>query len=315
MKVLVTGAAGFVGAHFIQKLQEDGRYEVFAWARNADEAAQIALESNHIGIVDITDARQVEEELGKVCPGYICHLAAQSSVARSWKLPAQTYEINVIGTINLLEAVHHYVPEARILLIGSAEQYGKISPEDLPVSEEHPLEGVNPYSLSKMAQEKAAQLYVKSYGMQIICVRAFNHIGPGQSIQFVVPDWCSQIVEMEKGSREPVLQVGNLDVRRDFTDVRDIVKAYILLLEQGASGECYNVGSGNAYSLGEVLEEIVKRSTVTGIRVETDVQRLRPADIPELRADVRKLWEATGFKPQLTLGQSIQDILEEMRRA
>lgn len=314
MKILITGAAGFVGAHLINLLKKEPQNEIFAWAKDTSESSIISLDSNHIGIVDITRKDDVLKRFSDICPDRVYHLAAQSSVGMSWKEPALTYEVNAVGCVHLLEAVKCYNPQAKILLVGSAEQYGRISEGQLPIAETQPLQGINPYSISKMMQEQTARLYVNSYQLQIVLVRAFNHIGPGQSEKFVIPDWCGQVVRMECGELPPQLQVGNIDVKRDFTDVRDIVRAYVALLECGQCGEVYNVGSGSAYSLKEVLDIIVSCSHCKEIHYRTDADRIRPADTLELRADISRLQNTVNWKPSYSLRQSVQDILEEMRQ-
>lgn len=314
MKILITGAAGFVGAHLINLLKNDPDNEIFAWVKDEQESSGIELDGNHIGIVDITRKEQVMNAFADICPDCIYHLAAQSSVGLSWKEPALTYEVNAVGSVHLLETVRLHNPQARVLLVGSAEQYGTIREEELPIAETQPLQGVNPYSISKMMQEQTARLYVDSYKLHIVLVRAFNHIGPGQSERFVIPDWCSQVVRMECEGRPGSIRVGNIDVRRDFTDVRDIVKAYAALMEHGQSGEVYNVGSGRAYSLKDVLDIILSCTGCMGVRYEVDEDRLRPADTPELRADISRLTSTINWTASYSLRQSVEDILEEMRR-
>lgn len=314
MKIVITGAAGFAATHLIRKLKENVQNEVFAWAKDEAEAEQISLDREHIFVVDITKEQQVHDALETILPERIYHLAAQASVGLSWKIPAVTMEVNSVGTIHLLEGIRKFVPDAKVLLIGSAEQYGKVRTEELPIKEERELEAANPYSISKMTQEMTAQMYGQCFGIRIVMVRAFNHIGPGQAKNFVIPDWCFQVAEVEKGRQEPVLRVGNIQVKRDFTDVRDIVKAYMLLMEQGEPGEVYNVGSGISYSLEEILQRILAESHATDIRYEIDKEKLRPADVEELRADITKLTKQTDWKPDYTLEQSIKDILEQMRR-
>lgn len=314
MRILITGAAGFVGTHLIAALQEKKKgCELFAWTKEEQEAESVRLDRAHVFVVDITKKEQVREALQQIRPDEVYHLAAQSSVGLSWKMPEFTYEVNVMGTLYLLEGLKDIAKEANVLLVGSAEQYGKVLAEELPIEEDRQLQGVNPYSISKMTQELMAKLYVQNFGMHLVLVRAFNHIGPGQSTRFVIPDWCSQIVQIEQGKKEPVLKVGNIEVKRDFTDVRDIVSAYMQLISKGIPGEVYNVGSGTSHSLKEVLEKIIKSSRTKGIVYETDLQKLRPADVEELRADIGRLREVTGWKPVYTLEQSIVDILEEMR--
>lgn len=313
MRVVITGAAGFAARHLIQAIEAEGRDEIFAWVKDANEATQLNLDKEHIYIADITDGKAVRDGIESIRPQLVYHLAAQASVGLSWKIPALTMEVNTVGTIHLLEALREFAPEAKLLLVGSAEQYGKIDAEELPIKETRSLEGINPYSVSKMTQELMAQMYAKRYGMHIVMVRAFNHIGPGQAVNFVIPDWCSQIVAMEKGIQEPVIRVGNIGVKRDFTDVRDIVSAYKQLIEHGRSGEVYNIGSGRSYSLEEILQKIIDASTIRGIRYEVDPNKLRPADVEELRADITKLQQEIVWKPQYTIEQSIEDLLKEMR--
>lgn len=313
MRVIITGAAGFAAAHLIRAIEKNGRDEIFAWVKNQEEAARVHLDQEHIFVTDITDEQLVQQRIEQIRPDRVYHLAAQASVGLSWDMPALTMSVNTIGTIYLMEALRKYAPEARLLLIGSAEQYGKVTPEELPIKETRQSEGVNPYSVSKMTQELMAQMYASRYGMHIVMVRAFNHIGPGQATNFVIPDWCSQVAAIEKGDREPVIRVGNIRVKRDFTDVRDIVNAYIKLMEHGQSGQIYNVGSGVSYSLEEILQKIIQAGTMDHVRYEVDATKLRPADIEELRADITKLQQTIDWKPEYSLEQSIDDILNEMR--
>lgn len=313
MRIMITGAAGFAAGHLIDALKNEGRDEIFAWVKDEQEARCVHLDKEHIYIGDITDGRLVDEGIKRIRPQQVFHLAAQASVGLSWKHPALTMEVNTVGTIHLLEAVKNHWPEAKLLLVGSAEQYGRVTPQQLPIKETRALEGVNPYSVSKMTQELMAQMYAARYGMHIVLVRAFNHIGPGQALNFVIPDWCSQVAAIEKGVQEPVISVGNIQVKRDFTDVRDIVSAYRQLIEYGTSGEVYNIGSGISYSLEQILQMIIAASTRQDICYETDPGKLRPADVEELTADITKLKQTIRWQPKYTIRQSIEDILEEMR--
>lgn len=315
MKTLITGAAGFVGQHLIEALKCCKDNEIYAFVLNKDEFQRVELPAERVFQVDITNIKAVYENIEKIKPEIVYHLAAQSSVGLSWKKPALTYNVNISGAVNLLEALSVYRSDARVLLIGSAEQYDVTNDTCQPISESHKLVGNNPYSVSKMAQEEAAGLFMKSTNLQVIRVRAFNHIGAGQETKFVIPDWCSQVISMERElQKEAYLLVGNIKVKRDFTDVRDIVNCYILLAQKGIAGEIYNVGSGVSRSLEEVLEIIKKYSTRNDIKWIVDENKLRPTDIMELRADVRKLKSVTGWVPKYSLDDSIQWIMEEMRK-
>ena len=311
MKALITGVNGFVGGYLSDLLLAEG-VEVYgtklAWeAVNADLPAAVKVLD-----VDITIEAQVLEVINTAQPDYIFHLAAQSSVALSWKKPQMTMEVNINGTINILEAVRQTGLKTRLLLIGSSEQYGIIKPQEIPVKETHSLEPSNPYAISKITQELIAQQYVKSYGMDIILVRAFNHIGPRQTPAFVVSDFAKRIAEMEKGKLDPVLMVGNLEAQRDFTDVRDIVRAYVQIMQKGTSGEIYNVGSGKSYRVREVLDILLNLSKVE-IKVETDPTRLRPSDMPIIECDNTKLKNITSWSTSYDIRDTLQDVLNYWR--
>lgn len=316
MKILITGAAGFVGRHLTEALKRQPENKLYAFVLKETDRDKIDLPRENVFKVDITNHGEVDLYIERIKPDIVYHLAAQSSVALSWKHPALTYSVNITGTANLLEALSVYSQRARVILIGSSEQYGTTTEDEQPVRENHSLTGGNPYSVSKMAQEAAAELFLKNSDLQIIRVRAFNHIGAGQETTFVIPDWCSQVISMEKNLEEKAcLKVGNVKVKRDFTDVRDIVRAYILLGSKGVSGEIYNVGSGVSHSLEEVLAIIKKLSSRDDITWTVDKNRLRPTDIMELRADISKLKSATGWSPEYSLEDSVGWIMEEMRKS
>lgn len=311
MKALITGVNGFVGGYLSDYLISQG-FEVYG-TKLSNEPVNAYLSSQvKIFDIDITFEEQVNNVINSVQPDFIYHLAAQSSVALSWKKPQLTMLININGTINILEAVRQANLKTRILLIGSSEQYGIIKPEEVPVNEQHSLQPANPYAISKISQELMAQQYIKSYGMDILLVRAFNHIGPRQTPAFVVADFAKRIAEMEKGKLPPSLLVGNLEAKRDFTDVRDIVRAYYGIMQKGQKGEIYNVGSGQCYRVKEILEILLSMSELD-ITVETDPQRLRPSDMPIIQCDNTKLKNITAWYPQYSLRDTLKDVLDYWR--
>ncbi len=315
MRVLITGAGGFVGKHLINCLRENAETEIFATALNEQEAANIDLPEANITEIDITDKEKVDALIADVRPDYIYHLAAQASVGLSWKIPNVTFRVNIEGTLNILEAMRKAeLTKTRILLIGSAEEYGKVTAKDLPIKEDQEVIAGNPYSISKIAQEQLANIYKDAYGMDICIVRAFNHIGVGQRPDFVIADWAGQIVKIEKGEQEPKMFVGNIKVKRDFTDVRDIVKAYTMIMENGVSGEIYNVGSGKSISLEELLQTMISLSEKKDIEVCVDPAKVRAADIEDLVADNTKLKEAIGWEKTISLETTLTDILDSLRK-
>lgn len=308
MKALVIGAAGFVGGHLIRCLRDAWGWEVFATKLAQEQGGENVPYYD----LDLADQDGISRLLQQTKPDYVFHLAAQSSVALSWKQPELTVNVNINGTLHLLDAVRALSWNPRVLLVGSGEEYGKIRPEELPLNEEAPLRPGNLYAATKATQNMIGKIYADAYGMDLLMVRAFNHVGPGQSPMFVVSDFCKQVAELEKGDREPVMRVGNLESRRDFTDVRDVVQAYALLVQKGAAGETYNVGSGHAVSIRWLLDKILGYSAVP-IRVETDPSKFRPIDIPVIEADVKKLRACTGWEPKIPLEQTLRETLDDWR--
>lgn len=310
-KVLITGYAGFVGSYVADTIVSQPDCEIIGTYRtNRPQApANVTLEN-----VDLLNQEAVDALIQKYTPDSIYHLAGQSSAAESFKAPASYITNNVIAELNILEALKkHELTETKILAVSTAEVYGAIRPESLPIDETTELRPVNPYAVSKVAQDYLGLQYFLSYKLGVIRVRPFNHIGPGQKETFVIASFAKQIAEIEKGKKGPVLLVGNLEAKRDFTDVRDIVKAYSLILEKGKVGEVYNIGSGVSRSIADMLQTLLSLSSAT-IEVKEDPDRLRPIDVPEIVCDSSKLHELTGWKPEISIEQTLQDILDYWRK-
>lgn len=309
MKAMIIGAAGFVGPYLAEAISQNMFCDIVA--------TKLAHE-----IVDIPDAKIIdlnilnEDEIFSVLlsekPDYIFHLAAQSSVALSWKNPKLTVDVNIIGALNLLNAIRRLDYSPRVLIVGSGEEYGRVCECDVPIKETTSLHPGNVYAVTKTCQNMMATIYAQAYGLQLIMTRSFNHIGPKQIPQFVVADFCSQVVKIEKGLQEPIIRVGNLSAKRDFTDVRDVVKAYCRLIQYGKAGETYNVGSGHAIAVEDILNVIISKSEAK-ISVEIDPNKLRPVDVPIIEADTAKIYKDTGWKQEISLDQTISDTIEYWR--
>ncbi len=308
-KGLVIGAAGFVGSYLINEMKENGM-EVHATKLGHENFSHPYAQVHEL---DIMDKDAITALLFEVRPDYIFHLAAQSSVGVAWKKPGLTIDINIKGSVNVMDAVRELFYKPRVLLIGSGEEYGHIQPGETPIIESNLLRPGNIYAATKACQNMIGNIYSRAYDMQLMMVRAFNHIGPGQAPMFVVSDFCKQVAEIEYGLREPVMKVGNLSARRDFTDVRDVVKAYVKLIQAGEPGETYNVGSGNAREIRQILDLIISMSKAE-IQVEVDPNKIRPVDVPIIEADITKIRELTGWTPQIPIEQTIQETLDYWRQ-
>lgn len=307
MRSLIIGAAGFVGYYLANELLNNGD-EVYCTKLNHEK-----IDNSKAKVVDldICDAMAVKTVLAEVKPDAIYHLAAQSSVALSWKRPALTAQINIVGTINVLEAAREIVPEARILLVGSSEEYGPIN-LDRQIKEDDISNPKNIYALTKLSVEHLGKMYAQAYKMNIFMTRSFNHIGPRQIPQFVVADFASQVAKIEAGEQEPIIRVGNLESYRDFTDVRDIVCAYRIIVNKSQTGEVYNVGSGHAIKIRDILDLLLSESKVK-ISVEIDNSRFRPIDIKKIEANVSKI-ESLGWTRRYAIKDTIIDVLNYFRK-
>lgn len=315
MRVLITGITGFAGSHLAEYiLANHSNVSVFGMVRWRSRMDNILQIQDKIELVeaDLKDMVSLKAVLADVKPDRIFHLAAQSFVPTSWKCPAETFAINAIGEINLFESILALNQKPKIQIAGSSEEYGQVFSNEIPMKETNPLRPLSPYAVSKIAQDMLAFQYQKSYGVRAVRTRGFNHTGPRRGDVFVTSSFARQIAEIEKKKRPPVIHVGNLEAKRDFTDVRDMVRAYWLSLEKGVEGEVYNIGSGQAYSMQEVLDLLMSLSR-SKMEVKVDPARLRPSDVPVLLSDSSKFRALTGWRPMIPFKQTILDLLNYWR--
>lgn len=310
MRVLVTGAAGFVGSHLRDFLRGEA-VEVFGMDL---PGSPLSSEAGGTGIAaDMNDPEAARRVIDQVAPERIVHLAGQPSVHRSWAEPGETLRTNVLGIVNLLDAARERGLRPAVLVVGSAEEYGLVDPSHVPLAETTPLRPNSPYAVSKVAQAALAQLYGPAGGMKVVLARTFPHTGPGRGAIFAESSFARQIAEIEAGLKPPVLEVGNLEAVRDFTDVRDVVRAYWALLGSGTGGVVYNVCRGRGWSIREMLDMLLARSREK-VEVRVDPERLRPSDIPVLVGDPSRLRAATGWEPRIPLERTLSDLLDDWRR-
>ncbi|MFH1186736.1 MAG: GDP-mannose 4,6-dehydratase [Candidatus Levyibacteriota bacterium] len=314
-KIIVTGSTGFVGSYLLKYLASFKKYQIFGTYLTDGSLKRLSSLKNEVSFkkLDLNSKKDTQALIKDIKPDIIFHLAASTSPAQSFKNPLETIVNNVSSELNILESIREKkLFNTKILIVSSAEIYGLVEKKDLPISEDAPLKPTSPYSVSKIAQDFLGLQYYLSYKIPIIRVRPFNHIGPRQSEGFVVPDFAKKIAEIEKGKRESIVNVGNLEAKRDFTDVRDVVRAYILLIEKGIPGEVYNIGSGVSYKISKILEILLSLSS-SKIKVEVDKKLLRPADIPELVCNSTKLKKLTGWKPEIPVEKTLKDTLDYWR--
>jgi GDP-4-dehydro-6-deoxy-D-mannose reductase len=348
LRALITGVGGFAGSHLAEYLLEHTDWDIIgldlvegraarwqspersqrrATASGAPSSERRPAPASSVKLDGANGRKRVTLCIGDVLmnlpalkelfsaarPSYIFHLAAQASVPASWEDPWNTLANNIKGQLNVLLAAVAMGTCPRILVVGSADEYGIVAPEELPIRENNALRPTSPYAVSKVAQDMLGYQYYASHKLPVVRVRPFNHIGPGQSPAFVTSDFARQIAEAEVGLRAPVLRVGDLTARRDFSDVHDIVRGYHLALSEGEAGEVYNLGAERSYSIRDVLDRLVGRSTIP-LQLEVDATRLRPVDIPEIVSDCSKFRARTGWRAEIPLEQSLQEILEYWRK-
>ncbi|MCZ6767299.1 MAG: GDP-mannose 4,6-dehydratase [bacterium] len=305
-RVVVTGCGGFVGRYLTALLAEEG-FDVWGVDVKPDVPD---LPLSEYRSIDLQSKADVEKLLKDAQAGSIIHLAAQSSGGISFRKPHETIVNNSLSVLHILEVMRTSEAKVRLLAIGSADVYGSVEPVDLPLVETMPTRPNNPYALSKAIQEECCALYASVYGVDVVSTRSFNHTGAGRPDTFVLSSFARQVVEIKKGKRKPVVNVGNIDVKRDFSDVRDVSRAYVLLLDGGESGQIYNVCSGTSRSLREILERLAELAGIE-LRIEVDKERLRAADIRELRGDASRLIAATGWQQSIPFDDTLQSLLDE----
>lgn len=315
MRILITGISGFAGSHLAEYFLDEGKHEVYGTIKWRSDRQNIIGIQDKIQLYecDIKDAFSVTTIIEQIKPDQIFHLAAQSYVLFSWRAPQETLTTNIIGEVNLFEAVRAAKLDPYIHIAGSSEEYGMVYPDELPIKETNPLRPLSPYGVSKVTQDFLGYQYFKSYGLKIVRTRAFNHTGPRRGAVFATSNFAKQIIEIEKGKRKPVIQVGNLEAVRDFLDVRDVAKAYAFSLSKGEPGEVYNISSGVGVKIKDMLDKLIALSKVN-LKIETDPSRMRPSDVELLIGSAEKFKKATGWKPAIPFDQTLTDLLEYWRQ-
>jgi GDP-4-dehydro-6-deoxy-D-mannose reductase len=311
-KVLITGVTAFAGSHLADYLLDKvGNVEVHGVRRprSRDEFVRDEVIYHE---ADVTDYVGIWQVISKVKPDYIFHLAAQSFVPLSWQAPAATFNTNVIGTLNILEAVKDSGKKTVIQLAGSSEEYGMVYESETPIKETNPLRPLSPYGVSKVAADLLCQQYYKSYGIKVIVTRGFNHSGARRGVNFVTSNFARQIAMIEKGAT-PLIHVGDLDARRDWTDVRDVVRAYWMIAHSGKYGEVYNVCTGKTWSILQMLDTLLMFTDKSQLEIIQDSDRMRPSDVPILLGDCSKLKSVIDWKPEISFEEMLKSLLNYWR--
>jgi GDP-4-dehydro-6-deoxy-D-mannose reductase len=313
VRLLVTGAGGFVGGHLVELVRrESPATSIHGVVQPHGSLAWTSTQGARVVEADLDDPAAAAAVIEEARPEGIVHLAGQSSVQQSWLDPGGTLRTNVLGIVHLLDAARRRGLRPAVLVVGSAEEYGPVTEAELPIRETAPLRPASPYAVSKVAQGALALLYGPAGGMRVVLTRTFHHTGPGRGEAFAESSFARQIAEIEHGLRPAVIEVGNLDAVRDFTDVRDVVRAYRLLLEKGEAGQTYNVCSGRGRRVRDVLDLLLASSSAR-VEVRVDQERLRPADVPAQVGDPSRLRAATSWEPRIPLEQTLADLLSDWR--
>jgi GDP-4-dehydro-6-deoxy-D-mannose reductase len=315
VRVLLTGITGPVGSALAEYLLTLPGVEVHGFKRWRSDTRPIEhlLEGIVLHEGDIEDPFAVDRAIARAAPDRVYHLAAQSYPSESWDAPVTTFRVNVEGTLNVLEAVRRHAKEARVHIAGTSAQYGWVEPHETPIAETHPMRPASPYGVSKVAAELTGLQYHDSYGLDVLVTRSFNHVGPHQGDRCSIQTFCRQMAAAEAGLQEPVIMVGNLDTRRDFSHTADVARALWLLLEQGSPGEVYNLSYGAATRIGDIVSLVQEQGRVD-TTVEVDPSRLRPTDEPILVGDNTRLRAATGWEPRIGMDQIVQEIIDYWRK-
>lgn len=313
-KALITGIAGFAGSHLAELLLQQQGYEIYGLCRPRSKTDHIELIKSkiHLEDADLLDSHSLYSTIARIKPDYIFHLAAQSFVPTSWVSPSVTLEVNIVGSANIFEAVRQVGINPVIQIACSSEEYGLVLPDEIPIKETNPLRPLSPYAVSKVAMDYLGYQYHRSYGLKIVRTRGFNHTGPRRGETFVTSNFAKQVAMIEKGKQEPIIQVGNLDSQRDWTDVRDMVRGYLMAVEKCDAGEVYNICTGKAVKVADMLKLLLSYSKVK-VETKEDPSRMRPSDVPVLIGDNTKFIQKTGWKPEIPFEKTMEDLLNYWR--
>jgi len=306
---VITGATGFVGRHLIDELERETDWRIVGLGRRAASLGG----RTRVLACDLRDADLVRRTIEHLSPDLIFHLASQSYVPQAVAAPADTLVNNLVGQLNVLEAVRGAGLATGVVSVCSAEEYGFVAPDEVPVDEDQPFRPGNPYAVSKIAQDMLSYQYALSYGMPVVRLRPFSHVGPGQSDRFVLSSFARQIAEAEAGRIEPVILTGNLDAVRDFLDVRDVVRAYRVVAGDIVPGDVFNLASGEGHRIGDLLDRLIAMARVP-LEVRQDPARLRPSDVPVLVGDSTRFRARAGWRPLVPIETTLADILDDWRR-
>lgn len=312
-KALITGIAGFVGSHMAEFLLGQG-IEVYGLCRPRSKTDHIEgiINKLHLEDADLLDSHSLYSTISRIKPDMIFHLAAQSFVPTSWVSPSVTLEVNIVGSSNLFEAVRMAGIDPIVQIAGSSEEYGLVYPDEVPIKETNPLRPLSPYAVSKLAMDYLGYQYFQSYKIRIMRTRGFNHTGPRRGETFAESNFAKQVAMIEKGKQDPVIHVGNLEASRDYTDVRDMVKAYMLAVEKCDPGESYNICTGKTIKIGDMLNLLLSFSKLK-VDIQQDPSRMRPSDVPVLLGDNSKFVGKTGWKPEIPFEKTMEDLLNYWR--
>lgn len=311
MRALITGIGGFAGQHLARRLAQLG-HDIWGTLRPGRSVPPRGIAADHLIATDIEDAEQVEVAVRRARPDAVFHLAGLTFVPQSLADPTAAFHANVLGTLQVLAAIKQHASSCRVVIVGSGDAYGRVEASELPVRETCPWRPVSPYAASKAAADLVAYQWSQAPGLDILRVRPFNHVGPGQRAEFACADFARQLVEIERGRRAPRLSVGNLDAVRDFSDVRDIVDGYVAVYERGVKGEAYNLCSEAGRSIRSMLDDLI---ALTGVQVEVTVDpaKLRPVEVPYLVGSAEKVRAATGWQVTIPWRQTLSDVLADWR--
>jgi GDP-4-dehydro-6-deoxy-D-mannose reductase len=312
VRALITGIGGFAASHLADFVLSETDWQIVGCdLREGSTPPHLQGQITCYGL-DLCEPEAVQRVLDQVAPDFIFHLAAMAKVGDSWRDPWPILRNNIRGQLNILQALIRLEASPRVMVVGSNEEYGLVQPHELPLTEQTPLRPNSPYGVSKVTQDMLGLQYYISHQLPIVRVRPFNHIGPRQAPGFVAPDFARQIAQIEAGQCPARMQVGNLKARRDFTDVRDMVRAYYLAVTRGTPGDVYNIGSGQSHAVQELLDVLLNHSRVE-ISVEPDPARMRPSDVPDVRCDAGKFRALTGWEPTIAFETTLRDVLEYWR--